>query len=381
MPGNSSSTNYGFGEVSRKRGEWKKYAACVFVGLFVGLLGWMAPVVPLQRIKQISVNGTKLDQPDLYFLNIYHLVFFLPIVFYSAIIVKWLQCFFVMVEELKHIKTRHKNSFRTLVENCYQVFWTLKSWVGLGISLLIVHWMRSMDKELFDNHFVMYWPIVVTSVGINLITNYILGFETLSVVELSEIHESSNVYVAQGLAWSYFTGYLKIILKDLQGTIKKDEKKWKKEYEDGNLQSKFYAIIPLNCKIPSKLGESEKHRGITFEGKLPTLFVDRAGVKDRPYVNSVYKIDNEKGEYHYAICEYVTIIDTLFQMPSCTDFDPQNREEQCRLLVRKLRELIESDDECREKCVIVMFSGEDEGPLLRDVLLDRIKENRLQING
>ncbi|XP_071963006.1 stimulator of interferon genes protein 3-like [Antedon mediterranea] len=154
---------------------------------------------------------------------------------------------------------------------------------------------------------------------------------------------------------------------------------WKCELNQGNLQCKFYVIIPRNCSIPSKLGDSDKHRGITIVSDLPVVEEPRAGVTRR-YINSVYKIENEEGVWHYAICEYVTIIDTLFQMSLYTEFNAQKRDDQCRLLVRKLTELIDSNEDCRNKCVIVPFSGADDGPLLRDVLLDKIKENRVQIN-
>ncbi|XP_071962961.1 stimulator of interferon genes protein-like [Antedon mediterranea] len=342
----------------------------------------MAPKVPLQKIKErnFNFNRTNLNQEDLYIVRSYNHVFSLPIMFCSVILGKLCMCLFVLFEEFKHKKSRHNNSFVQLLKNCFQVFLTMNFIVGFFILLGAIFLMRSADVDLFTIHWSHNWPDIITSIGVSIIANYALGFKSLSVVELSEIHESSNINVAQGLAWSYFTGYLAIILKDLKKTIEKDER-WKEELNKGNLQCKFYAIVPLNCKIPSKLGECpKKHRGITFEGKLPTLYVDRAGVKDRPYVNSVYKIDNGKGESKFAISEYVTIIDTLFQMSRWTAIEQHVRDEQCHLLVRKLQELIDENEDYQNKCVIVTLSGENDGNLLRDVLLNNINNDRVQID-
>ncbi|XP_071962917.1 stimulator of interferon genes protein-like isoform X2 [Antedon mediterranea] len=317
MAVNSSLVNYGFGELPEKRDESRQNNAAYIVIIVLVIIFILIGVIWFDGKEELQSN------------RIYNHVFSLPIVFVSAFFTKCLMCSFVFFEEWPHIETRYNNSSATCFKHCFQ---------------------------------------------------------SLSVVELSEIHESTNINVAQGLAWSYFTGYLKIILKDLKGTVEKDRDddpngiSWKAELNQGNLQCMFYAIVPLNCEIPSKLGDCPiKHKGITFEGKLPTLYVDRAGVKDRPYVNSVYKIDNGKGESKLAICEYVTIIDTLFQMPLCTDIDPQKREEQCRLLVSTLRDLIKEDKDCRNKCKIVTFSGKEDGPLLRDVLLDNIRNVGVQL--
>ncbi|XP_071962908.1 stimulator of interferon genes protein-like isoform X1 [Antedon mediterranea] len=375
MAVNSSLVNYGFGELPEKRDESRQNNAAYIVIIVLVIIFILIGVIWFDGKEELQSN------------RIYNHVFSLPIVFVSAFFTKCLMCSFVFFEEWPHIETRYNNSSATCFKHCFQVFRTTL-FVGFCVLLIFImgiFWMMSKDHH-FSNHWSLNWPNIITSVGVTIITNYAFGFKSLSVVELSEIHESTNINVAQGLAWSYFTGYLKIILKDLKGTVEKDRDddpngiSWKAELNQGNLQCMFYAIVPLNCEIPSKLGDCPiKHKGITFEGKLPTLYVDRAGVKDRPYVNSVYKIDNGKGESKLAICEYVTIIDTLFQMPLCTDIDPQKREEQCRLLVSTLRDLIKEDKDCRNKCKIVTFSGKEDGPLLRDVLLDNIRNVGVQL--
>ncbi|XP_071962983.1 stimulator of interferon genes protein-like [Antedon mediterranea] len=283
----------GFGEVPKKRGKNKQIVATFVSLVFMAysFLVWMA--VPLET----------LVDDDLYLLCMYNSVFALPMVFFGAITTKFVLCIFVLVEEYKHIRSRHNNSILLLFKNCFQVFLTKTFVMGSVALIAVVLWMRSDNKDRFDNHWSTNRLNVITPVGVSIITNYMFDFKTLSVVEVSEIHESSNINVTQGLAWSYFTGFLEIILKDLKGTIEKDER-WKQELENKRLKCVFNCIVPLNCKVPSLLGESERHEGITFESNLPPVLKDRAGVK-RKYTISVYKIDDGKGRSRFVICEYV----------------------------------------------------------------------------
>ncbi|XP_033100646.1 stimulator of interferon genes protein-like [Anneissia japonica] len=383
MGDRSSNKNYAFGEIPKKRGTLAGWTAGVLIMIFAGYYGWRVNSKQPIRIKRTlysCLNQSANNETVPFDIHMYHYLFSLLIILWGAIFGKFTQCFCRFVEELRHLESRHSNSYFKTIQSCFQVFFTKAFVGGVGMMFIAMYFMWFAHESLFDHHVdhIVYWPMFISSVGVSLITNYMLGFKTLSEVELSLVQESNNTNVAQGMGWSYFTGYLRIILPKLKETISRDPK-WKKEMEAENLPCKFFAIVPLNCKIPAKLGEDEvKHKGITFEGKLPTLYVDRAGVKDRPYVNSVYKIQDGHGRSFYAICEYVTIIDTLFQMPLSDAIDQKTREEQCRLLVRILEELIYNDEKCRHKCKIVMLSGEDR-PLLRDAIIDKIHESKVDI--
>ncbi|XP_071962948.1 stimulator of interferon genes protein 3-like isoform X2 [Antedon mediterranea] len=192
---------------------------------------------------------------------------------------------------------------------------------------------------------------------------------TLSVVELSEIKES-NVNVAQGLAWSYFTGYLKIILEDLKRTINKTGN-WKQQLKNKTLKCVFYAIVPLNCKVPDLI--EDENEGITRVGELQPVSKNRAGMK-REYTIPVYKIEKNNEPPFFVICGYVAIIDTLFKMTEFIQFDKTKREEQCRRFVRALQELI--DNHYKEKCEIVNLSGENNDRLIDALYKKRERKRR-----
>ncbi|XP_033100648.1 stimulator of interferon genes protein-like [Anneissia japonica] len=379
-----SSENYDFGVIPKRRGNRKQWTAAFFIMIFVLHYYWTVSSMQPETSKTKlygCLNRSDVNNEVAYNIHMYHYIFALVISFCCAIIGKAIQCFCVFTEEIRHIDSRHNNSYWLAFKSCFQVFFTKASSLGVGVMVFGVILMRITYEQLFDHHVAhfLYWPSFISSVGVAMITNYMFGFKTLSVVELSEIHESTNTNVAQGLAWSYFTGYLKIILPHLKDKINEDTR-WKKELEDKNLPCIVFAIVPLNCKIPAKLGDDEvKHEGITYVSNLPKLEIDRAGIKKRVYFNSVYQIQNSKGHTIHAICEYVTVVDTLFQMPWSDAIDPKTREEQCRLLVRILEELIDNDSDCRNRCKIVVLSGEDR-PLLRDVLYDKIQEPKMDIS-
>uniref|UniRef100_A0A670K207 Stimulator of interferon response cGAMP interactor 1 n=1 Tax=Podarcis muralis TaxID=64176 RepID=A0A670K207_PODMU len=115
----------------------------------------------------------------------------------------------------------------------------------------------------------------------------------LKAAEISEMYERNNCNVAQGLAWSYYVGYLKFILPGLKDRIREFnrsnnhllncEKTWK-----------LHILIPLSCDMCDDLQTVDSH--IHFIKNLPELNVDVAGIKKRSYKNSIYGILSENKE-------------------------------------------------------------------------------------
>ena len=61
-------------------------------------------------------------------------------------------------------------------------------------------------------------------------------------MEVSQINERENKNVADGLAWSYYFGYLKLVLPKLDEQIGKSEK-----YRYDVSRRKLYILLPKNC--------------------------------------------------------------------------------------------------------------------------------------
>eukprot|EP00058_Branchiostoma_floridae_P016027 XP_002601515.1 hypothetical protein BRAFLDRAFT_95755 [Branchiostoma floridae] len=142
--------------------------------------------------------------------------------------------------------------------------------------------------------------------------------------------EGTNQNVAHGLAWSFYTGYLKIVLPGLCERI--EQSAWKDKIHP--TAHRLLVLIPLKCENVTA--------GLSDEGGLQPVKRDRAGVKDRVYKNDVHCItdpdDNRRKEY--CVVEYATNVQTLYDMQeskACEGFSREAREQQVALLVRTPR--------------------------------------------
>ncbi|XP_030068934.1 stimulator of interferon genes protein isoform X3 [Microcaecilia unicolor] len=189
-----------------------------------------------------------------------------------------------------------------------------------------------------------------------------LGLQQPTTVEVSEICEKQKMNVAHGLAWSFYLGYLKLVLPNLKKAISSFNK------ENSNLlwceeTCKLHILIPLSCKIHSNLSEVDSN--IQFLKDLPLLYIDRAGVKGRVYKNSIYKIFDEDQRPHYCIVEYATPLLTLYEMSGTTSagFSSEDRLQQAKLFYTTLKDILESSLDCRNCYRLVVY---DDGATSED---------------
>ncbi|KAM8908236.1 LOW QUALITY PROTEIN: stimulator of interferon genes protein [Spinachia spinachia] len=122
-------------------------------------------------------------------------------------------------------------------------------------------------------------------------------FESLGVlgpseVEVSDMCEGRKMNVAHGLAWSFYLGYLRLVLPRLEDSIiafrDTHEAPW------GRGSSKLLILIPLDANISHKLEDEDDN--IRFSNNLPNSNIDMAGVRGRVYKHSVYRVLDENGK-------------------------------------------------------------------------------------
>uniref|UniRef100_A0A8C1KCR2 Stimulator of interferon genes protein n=1 Tax=Cyprinus carpio TaxID=7962 RepID=A0A8C1KCR2_CYPCA len=174
-------------------------------------------------------------------------------------------------------------------------------------------------------------------------------------VEISEICEMKKMNVAHGLAWSFYTGYLKFVLPDLQNKVSRYSS------TKGKLSSpRLHILLPLNAKVPSK--PEEEDTNVVFHENLPELERDTAGVRKRSYKNSVYKITHNN-EAFSCVLEYATPLLTLYQMSheSSAGFGERERKQQVLLFYRTLSQILENSLECRNRYRLVLLNDEHTG--------------------
>ncbi|CAM4617143.1 unnamed protein product [Leuciscus chuanchicus] len=182
-----------------------------------------------------------------------------------------------------------------------------------------------------------------------------LGLLGPTPVEISEICEAKKMNVAHGLAWSFYIGYLKLILPDLQNKINKYSS------TGARLSSpRLHILLPLNAVVPSK--PEEEDTNVVFHENLPELELDIAGVRKRSYKNSVYKITQNNKTFS-CVLEYATPLRTLYLMSqeSSAGFGERERKQQVLLFYRTLSQILENSLECRNRYRLLLLDDEHTG--------------------
>ncbi|XP_075899650.1 stimulator of interferon genes protein isoform X2 [Nelusetta ayraudi] len=180
-----------------------------------------------------------------------------------------------------------------------------------------------------------------------------------SEVEVSDLCEARKTNVAHGLAWSFYLGYLKLVLPHLDGSIE-----WFRSSHLTNgacwshRSRRLFILVPLDASISHKLEDEDDN--IRFYGNLPNHEMDRAGVRGRVYKHSVYTVLDQNGKGHECVVEYATPLLTLYRMSqeSSSGFGEAERRQQVLLFYRTLQDILELSLECRNRYTLILLNGQ-----------------------
>ncbi|NXU55053.1 STING protein, partial [Turnix velox] len=171
--------------------------------------------------------------------------------------------------------------------------------------------------------------------------------------EISEMSERSKQNVAHGLAWSYYVGYLKLVLPRL--------KKSMEEFSRANPNAlacretwKLHILLPLSCDVYDELEKADSN--IQYVTDLTETTLPRGGIKKRVYKHSLYAIKDVDKLWHCAV-EYATPLQTLYAMShdECSAFSREERLEQAMLFYRTLEEILRSSKECTGTYRLIVY--------------------------
>ncbi|XP_077862732.1 stimulator of interferon genes protein 2-like [Saccoglossus kowalevskii] len=280
----------------------------------------------------------------------------------------------LIFEEKHHLNTRYHGNWSRMLN----AIDNRKDDVGLLVFVCIGVVLCINDMNLFMvniNTLNIFAAISVIPLVFDLI-----NLNELSEVERSELGERSSQSVAHGLAWSYYFGYLKIVLPELINQINESEK-WSNLFIGGELLPKVFALIPKTGFMVGEICDDRKQMIYVDdeeEDVLPPLFMERGGVKKRVYRNTVYTIKDQDGREHYAIMEYVTPVDTIYRMNQHREagMSEDEKDMQIKLLYRYLKEITDKEEDCRGRFVLVPISGKEKHHELRDIMLDALEKAR-----
>ncbi|XP_074459888.1 stimulator of interferon genes protein isoform X2 [Larus michahellis] len=270
-----------------------------------------------------------------------------------------------LAEEIFHLQSRHHGSFWRALSACFSLRWHGPLLLVCGSAYVA---LRDGDGQPLGLHLglVSFCELLVLA----------LGLQKPSAVEISEMSEKSKQNVAHGLAWSYYVGYLKIVLPRV--------KKSMEEFSRANPNAlvcretwKLHILVPLSCDIYDDLEKADSN--IRYLTDLTETTLTRAGTKKRVYKHSLYAIQDEDKLWHCAV-EYATPLQSLYAMSQDEGaaFSREERLEQAKLFYRTLEEILKGSKECVGTYRLIAYeeSGEAETHFLSREILWHLRQQR-----
>ena len=301
--------NNGFGPLSKPRGRAATYASVVVVIVSAVLLVFSVK-------EKDTIHG------------IPFLVFSAAFLTLSVIFGELVRRMCLVMEEIQHKKARYQGNLKHAFKTTFAFKYGRCILVVTVACALIVCYSLYERNEVWDPNFAIFFSLNCFLVPQLL---FLVGLRELSPVETSEINERENKNVADGLAWSYFSGYLKLVLPKLEFKISESA-----EFRKKITIKKLFILLPKNCAAGSEIKESDPR--VTVADALSPLEINRAGIKKRSYKHTVHKIViprpdgreiDEENVYH-CVVEYATPLLSLYEMSGHPEagFSRQERDHQ-----------------------------------------------------
>ncbi|XP_014919536.1 stimulator of interferon genes protein isoform X1 [Acinonyx jubatus] len=196
--------------------------------------------------------------------------------------------------------------------------------------------------------------------GLSQALNILLDLQGLAPAEVSAVCEKKNFNVAHGLAWSYYIGYLRLILPGLPARVLTCNQLHNNILR-GTGSHRLHILFPLDCGVPDDMSVADPN--IRFLYELPQQSADRAGIKGRVYTNSVYALLENGQQAGICVLEYATPLQTLFAMSQDgrAGFSREDRLEQAKLFCRILEDILADTPECQNNCRLIVYQEPEEG--------------------
>ena len=248
-------------------------------------------------------------------------------------------------EERHHLHQRYRGSWTKMVKVCFSGISWGPTFALLGsTALILVILIFVTDKPWFELEYLVY---IFSGIGVGPLIMHLLNLNTQSEVHISTILEKKGMYVAHGLAWSYYFNYLKEALPKFKETT---SSRFPAPYEHVRLTSnKLLLLMPHDCYMTDDLNK--------LDNKIHKLF--DTGNDHDPFRFPVYHLEVREREYKYFAIQYVKEpLKTLREMSRLEEIKAvkrKTREEEIKLLYRTLSGILEDppNQVFKETCTIV----------------------------
>ena len=309
--------NNGFGPLFKRRGEYATVTAVVI--LLLAVLIYVIPVIVAQDKQE-----TKVDT--------HFFIYATGRLLLSFLIGKILQKACLLGEEIQHWNTRYSRNKWKLFKSTFAFEFGDYLLSFLSVCLVVLTYVLEVDCATFCG--LKYFGLfLLNSVWVALLSS-IVGCRKPSKVEISKINERGNKNVADGLAWSYYFGYLQLVLPKLNEQIRKSRR-----YRGRISSEKLYILLPKNCYAFETIDKADQR--VTVDGNLEPYKINRAGILERTYKHTVHSVKmprsgrSRENEPYLLLLEYATPLMTLYDMSKSSEagLSREERNEQVLFLI------------------------------------------------
>ena len=304
--------NNGFGPISKRRGKSATIAAAIILVVLV-----------LPYVTTIFLVRDKEENKD----DFFFFTFVTSRLLLSFIIGKVLQTMYLFCEEVQHMDTRYGGRWKKLLKSTFAFSYGNFIFFLLSLFLLLFALQEECTTFCRERYFWLFW---LNSCWFATLS-FIIGCREPSIMEVSQINEKENKNVADGLAWSYYFGYLKLVLPKLDEQIGKSE-----EYKSVISKRKLYILLPKNCYTYETIDNADPR--VAIAGNLEPYEVNRGGILKRVYRHTVHRIrrprpDGGEDEPYFLVLEYATPLMSLYDMSENAEagLSEEQRDEQVNL--------------------------------------------------
>ena len=294
--------NNGFGPLSKPRGKAATVTTAIVVVISAAILAFAVK----EREKKEGIH---------------FLVFTAALLTLSLVLGELVRRLCLMSEEIQHKHTRYQGNWKHVVKSTF----TFEN--GGCILVAAIASALTLCYALYEHYEFFSRPDYAILFLLNCFVVpqllFLVGLRQLSVVETSALNERENKNVADGLAWSYYFGYLKLVLPRLEGQITKSE-----DFRFKIKDKKLFILLPKTCFAYPEIEQADPR--VKSAGNLPPSKINRGGIKERIYKHTVHRVDmpcpdGTTEEYHF-ILEYATPLMSLYEMSEHAEA-PLNRQE------------------------------------------------------
>ena len=296
----SQQPNNGFGPLSKRRGSGAVFGAFLVVAVSGAV----------HIVNAIAFSSIKESKDEILFSELVRRV-----------------C--LVNEERRHRHTRYEGSWKKLLNSTFTFRY--------GHSILVVGVVSFLTVFSFVLYYALYedcktfcrseyWILFSLNCFLAPQLSFLVGLREPSSAEVSQINERENKNVADGLAWSYYFGYLKMVLPKLVDNIGQSN------FRYDITEKRLFILIPKNCFTYNEIKNADGR--IKSAGNLEPYETHRGGISKRRYLHTVHRIemprpDGEVDKY-YVVLECATPLMSLYDMSQHSEcgLSRQERDEQ-----------------------------------------------------